>query len=77
MRKTEQTFACADDIREAVDQGLDVYWSSLQYPVRQDAIGRYVIGPPGGHIIELTWADGETLNGRPEEFFVLDKGTMH
>lgn len=71
MRKG--VFQTARDIMDAVDRGEAVYWSSLRYPVHKDQLGQYFIGE-GSAMIGLTWADGVTLNARPEDFFVLDHG---
>jgi hypothetical protein len=66
-----------DEIKAAVDRGETVCWSNDGYEVR-----RYVIGarPPtydivcvhNSHAIGLTWLDGVTMNGDPEDFYIKD-----
>ncbi|OOC10042.1 hypothetical protein [Thioalkalivibrio halophilus] len=63
-------FSNAREIMAAVDRREAVYWTSLRYPVHKDHLGQYFIGEGPG-MIGLTWADGVTLNGRLEDFFVL------
>lgn len=58
-------------IKRAVDEGTPVYWSNKGYTViKNSRTGDYLIKHTGGHCIGLTWADGQTMNGREEEFFV-------
>jgi hypothetical protein len=73
-----------DEITAAVDAGKTVCWQTGEYrvvpgPSHPDAPGnaanpatRYLIKHEGGHAIGLTWSDGETLNGREVDFFVLN-----
>jgi hypothetical protein len=62
-----------EEIKAAVDAGLNVYWSNVGYRVIKDRLGRYLIGydidGPHENYIGLTHQDGITLNGKPEEFF--------
>ena len=51
------------EIKQAVDNGLTVHWSTLLYTVIKDSKGQYLI-KSGSHYIGLTWADGVTLNGK-------------
>jgi hypothetical protein len=59
------------DIKEAVLAGKTVHWKTEAYQVVCDSVGQWLIvcqstkGCWG-----LTWADGVTMNGKPEEFFV-------
>jgi hypothetical protein len=59
------------DIKEAVLSGKTVHWQNELYRVVHDSVGQWLIvcqstkGCWG-----LTWADGVTMNGKPEEFFV-------
>lgn len=65
----------ADEIRAAVDAGLPVKWANDGYDVIRDSIGQYlIVCRSNQHTIGLTWADGQTLNGRPEEFYVTQGG---
>lgn len=64
-----------DEIKAVVDKGeRRVFWSTKAYEVIKDTIGQYLIKC---HInntyIGLTWADGTTLNGKPEDFFTEPK----
>lgn len=64
-------FQNVDEIRAAVDAGHNVFWGNLAYSVLKGSLGEYVIvNGQTGHRIGLTWRDGKTLNGRPEEFFI-------
>lgn len=60
------------EIRRAVDEGLVVHWQNTEYEViRSSGYPAYLIRSRStGHCIGLTWADGVTLNGREEDFFV-------
>jgi hypothetical protein len=58
-----------EEIKQAVDQGLPVYWQNAGYQVIKDSLGHYLIQHQAGSCIGLTWRDGVTLNGKPEEFF--------
>lgn len=59
-----------DQIKTAVTAGKKVYWSSDRYQVIQDAAGQWMIACNGGSMIGLTWLDGATLNGEPEDFYI-------
>lgn len=62
-----------EEIKSAVDAGKKVFWSNEGYEVIKDSIGQYLIRfIPNNHCIMLTWRDGTTLNGKPEEFFVKE-----
>lgn len=68
-----------DEIKQAVRDGHTVCWANTGYEVRYS-------GPPGtdlvthwnivfvstGNAAGLTWLDGATMNGRPEEFFIKE-----
>lgn len=59
------------EIQAAVLAGKTVHWKTPAYQVVCDSVGQWLIvcastkGCWG-----LTWADGVTMNGKPEEFFV-------
>jgi hypothetical protein len=60
-----------DQIKAAIEAGKKVCWRTFGYEVIKDTIGQYLIRCSyNGHCIGLTWSDGKTLNGKPEEFFV-------
>lgn len=73
MTTRQKPFKTAQQIMDAVDHGEAVFWNSLRYPVHRDRLGQYFIGEGPG-MVGLTWADGVTLNGKLDEFFVLTKG---
>jgi hypothetical protein len=62
------------EIRRAVDEGLMVHWQNHEYEViRASMHPSYLIRSTAtGHCIGLTWADGVTLNGKEEDFFIGD-----
>jgi hypothetical protein len=59
------------EIKAAVDAGKKVHWKNGSYRVVKNK-SIYVVQGPSGSMTGLTWADGETLNGKEEDFFVLD-----
>lgn len=61
-----------DQIKAAVDAGKPVAWQNPGYRVIKDRIGQYlIVNEWNDYAIGLTWRDGVTLNGRPDEFFTL------
>lgn len=58
------------EIKAAVTAGKTVHWSNKGYKVVKDQLGQYLVQHHGGSCIGLTWSDGTTLNGKPEEFFL-------
>lgn len=61
------------EIKDAVDAGKTVYWASSAYRVIKDEIGKYLIEYRYGtsyNYVSLTWCDGVTLNGNPNDFFI-------
>jgi hypothetical protein len=68
-----------DEIKTAVRAGKTVHWSNAGYTVIEDSIGQWLIaflpGTSHENYIGLTWRDGITLNGKPEQFYIqLDPG---
>lgn len=74
------TYNNAEEIKAAIDNGTRVYWSThgydaslTGYEVFKGKGGSYNIvwnrGGYGENAIGLTWTDGVTLNGKPEEFY--------
>jgi hypothetical protein len=65
------------EIKSAIKRGHRVYWSSTEYEVIKDKIGQYLIaynrGGPRENYTGLTWTDNKTLNGKPSDFFTLEK----
>lgn len=59
------------EIKEAVNKGLIVCWSSNIYNVIKDSKNQYLIKCTiNSSCIGLTWADGTTLNGDEKEFYI-------
>ncbi len=62
------------EIVSAVNQGKNVYYSSLRYKVIYDHTKGYFIKCNStNHLIGLTWENGRTLNGHEQNFFVSDE----
>ena len=60
-----------DEIRNAVESGHTVHWSHEGYVVLKDSIGQWLIKClSNGSCIGLTWQDGVTVNGTPEQFYI-------
>jgi len=60
-----------EEIKQAIDDGKTVHWSNPSYVVVKDNLGEYLIKcTSNDHCIGLTWADGVTVNGKPDQFFV-------
>jgi plasmid maintenance system killer protein len=59
-------------IKAAVERGERVFLGNDAYEVIQDDnLGQWLIRCSfNGYCIGLTWADGKTLNGKPEDFFI-------
>jgi hypothetical protein len=63
-------FKSTQEIKNAVSNGENVYWSKKNYKVIKDSIGQYLIWSQfNDHYIGLTHRDGKTLNGKLDEFF--------
>lgn len=60
------------EILRAVDEGLTVHWQSESYEVVRSTNARsYLISSKAtGNCIGLTQADGSTLNGKEEDFYI-------
>jgi len=59
------------EIKQAVDRGDPVHWSSSLYIVIKDSIGKYlIVCTSNDHMIGLTSLDGKTLNGKESEFYI-------
>lgn len=60
-------------IKEATESGKVVYWASLAYRVIKDNLGQWlIVCTLNDYTIGLTWRDGTTLNGSPEQFFTRE-----
>ena len=58
-----------EQIRAAQKLGLTVHWANEGYTVHDNSIV-WMFGTPKANSIGLTWSDGKTMNGQPDEFFV-------
>lgn len=64
----------AKEIKAAVLAGKVVYWVNGMYQVVCDACNQwFIVCNANGHAIGLTWRDGVTLNGEPEEFYTPEQ----
>lgn len=63
-----------EEIKVAVRAGKTVCWQSRAYVVvHTPAIDQWLIQCTlNGSCSGLTWADGVTVNGEPQDFFVAD-----
>lgn len=60
-----------NEIKTAVDSGQRVKWANPAYDVIRDSCGQYlIVCNLNQSTIGLTWRDGVTLNGRPEQFYI-------
>lgn len=65
-----------EEIKKAVDEGKKVFWKSTTYVVipHKKTPNSYLIKCLwNNHMIGLTWADNETLNGEEEDFFIEEE----
>lgn len=59
------------EIKTAVDAGKTVHWANTGYTVIKDVYGDYlIVFHHNQSTIGLTWQDGVTMNGKPEDFFI-------
>ena len=58
-----------EQIRTAQKLGLTVHWMNERYTVHDNHIV-CDFGEARANSIGLTWSDGHTLNGQPEDFYV-------
>ena len=60
-----------NEIKAAVEAGKTVHWATTGYVVVKDNIGQWLIHYlSSDYYIGLTWVDGVTVNGKPEQFFI-------
>lgn len=60
-----------NEIKSALAQGKRVFQGHGGYEVIRDELGQYLIKcRANDYCIGLTWRDGKTMNGKPEEFFI-------
>ena len=66
-----------EEIKAAVLAGKTVHWANRGYVVTCDKLGQWFIKcTSNNHHIGLTWTDGVTMNGKPEEFFIQQEPTL-
>ena len=65
------------EIKAAVDAGKTVHWSNEGYTVIHDTSNKcdqwliaFDHGGRHANYIGLTWQNGVTVNGKPEEFYI-------
>lgn len=66
------------EIKDAVEAGKTVHWATTAYTILKDQLrdGKhqwliaYKRGQRDASYVGLTWRDGITVNGRPEQFFI-------
>ena len=60
-----------EQIKAAVIAGKTVHWANDGYIVQVDNTGQwFILFTRNNHYIGLTWLDGVTLNGKPEQFYI-------
>ena len=60
------------EIKQALDQGHKVCWSNQAYEVIKDKRDQYlIVCNLNKDAVGLTWLDGVTMNGKPEDFFII------
>lgn len=59
-----------DEIKAAVDAGKTVFWASEAYRVEKDGSDYIIRCVLNQNVIGLTWDDGVTLNGHPNQFYI-------
>lgn len=63
-----------EEIKEAVNEGKTVHWASDAYTVVKRSDGEwYILCTVNNNAIGLTWRDGVTMNGKPEQFYIADE----
>lgn len=65
-----------EQIRAAQKLGLTVHWANEGYTVHDNSIV-WAFGTPKANSIGLTWSDGKTMNGQPDEFFLGRASLTH
>ena len=67
------------EIKNALAEGRKVYHGNQNYEVIRDKIGQYlIVCSINGYTIGLTHKNGQTMNGKEEDFFIgLDMAEKH
>lgn len=62
-----------DEIKAAIAAGKRVHWVNTGYDVIKTGSGDYlIVWQKDKNAIGLTWGDGVTMNGKPEQFFIAE-----
>ena len=63
-----------EEIKKAVEKGKTVHWSNENYTVIRSQNQWLIQWKHNSQInyIGLIWQDGKTMNGNPEEFFLVN-----
>lgn len=63
-----------EEIQQAVNDGKTVHWANENYVVLKGrTIQQWLVKcVSNGSCIGLTWADGKTMNGKPEDFYIKE-----
>ena len=59
-----------EEIKSAVDSGKTVHWANDGYRVIKSRGEYLVVFDRNQSCIGLTWRDGVTMNGEPEQFYI-------
>ena len=60
-----------EEIKCAVDSGLQVCWKNPMYSVKKSGVQYDVVCSFNGDCTGLTWTDGITMDYKPQDFFIL------
>lgn len=65
-------------IKQAIEDGKTVCWSSENYEVIKDSVPQYLIHSKfNNSYIGLVGLDGVTMNGKESEFFIKGENRGH
>lgn len=60
-----------NEIKAAVEKGFEVFWRIPEYKIVKDNLGQWlIVCALNNSVIGLTWSDGVTLNGDPDDFYI-------
>ena len=60
------------EIKQAVDNGKTVLWKDCGYEVIKSNDDYFIKCRSNNHMIGLTWSDDVTLNGKEEDYLLVD-----
>ena len=60
------------EIKNAVDSGKKVYWQNVSYQVVKSNLNYLIKCLWNGSCIGLTWDDEVTMNGKEQDFYILE-----